>query len=248
MSEVRAFAMGGGGPAADDPKLEPGGDYPRGFERITLGGVQLLTRTEALSWSRQAVLAHGSLYRAAQDSAHQTLRGRGPVPVLAHPAGGGSPWVVRRYYRGGFMRPLGDRFLRAGRPRSFTEVENSARISKLGFATPRIVAAAVYPTGLLYRADLVTEFVPQARTLADILLGGNADDPGAYENQALLMHSSDDSGQAGNGHECFCCCSHIVHEPFFRVEQVTAPPAAALSLETQPPESSRRTIFHPPRA
>ena len=75
-----------------------------------------------------------------------------------------------------------------------------------------------------------------------------ADDPGAYENQALLMHSSDDSGQAGNGHECFCCCRHIVHEPFFHVEQVTAPPAAALSLETQPPESSRRTIFHPPRA
>ncbi len=161
MSEVRASAMGG-----------------RGFERITLGGVQLLARTEALSWSRQAVLAHGSLYRAAQDSAHQTLRGRGPVPVLAHPTGEGSPWVVRRYYRGGFMRPLGDRFMRAGRPRSFTEVETSARISELGFATPRIVAAAVYPTGLLYRADLVTEFVPQARTLADVLLGGN-EHPGA---------------------------------------------------------------------
>ena len=32
------------------------------------------------------------------------------------------------------MRPFGDRFLRTGTPRSFTEVENSARIGGLGFA------------------------------------------------------------------------------------------------------------------
>ena len=73
------------------------------------------------------------------------------------------------------MRAFGDRFLRAGRPRSFREVENSARIVELGFATPRIVAAAVYPKGVLYRADLVTEFVPGARTLADLLFGNPSD-------------------------------------------------------------------------
>ena len=71
------------------------------------------------------------------------------------------------------MRALDDRFLRAGAPRSFLEVENSARVEEAGFVTPRIVAAAVYPSGLFYRADLVTEFVPDARTLADILFGGN---------------------------------------------------------------------------
>ncbi len=73
------------------------------------------------------------------------------------------------------MRGFGDRFLRAGRPRSFREVENSTRIVELGFATPRIVAAAVYPKGVLYRADLVTEFVPHARTLADLLFGNRSD-------------------------------------------------------------------------
>jgi 3-deoxy-D-manno-octulosonic acid kinase len=74
------------------------------------------------------------------------------------------------------MRAFGDRFLRAGRPRSFIEVENSAKMVELGFTTPRIVAAAVYPTGVLYRADLVTEFVPNARTLADVLFGNDESD------------------------------------------------------------------------
>ena len=145
---------------------------PRGFERMTVGAAHILARTEAVSWSHRSVATYGSLYRAARDSADWTLHGRGPVPVLTNPKGVGPPWVVRRYYRGGLMRPFGDRFLRTGTPRSVTEVENSARIGDLGFATPRIVAAAVYPSGLLYRADLVTEFVPHARPLADLLFGG----------------------------------------------------------------------------
>ena len=143
----------------------------RGFERIKVRKAQILARTEAVCWSRQAVLDYGSLYRAARASSNQTLHGRGPVPVLINPEGVGPPWVVRRYFRGGFMRAFGDRLLRGGRPRSFVEMENSARIEELGFSTPRIVAAAVYPSGVLYRADLVTEFVPHARTLADVLFG-----------------------------------------------------------------------------
>ncbi len=146
---------------------------PRGFERIMVGKAQILARTEAVCWSRQAVFDYGSLYRAARESADRTLHGRGPVPVLTSPEGVGPPWVVRRYFRGGLMRVFGDRFLRGGRPRSFVEVENSAWIEELGFATPRIVAAAVYPNGLLYRADLVTELVPDAQTLADVLFGRN---------------------------------------------------------------------------
>jgi len=151
---------------------------------MTVGGAQILARTEALSWSRQAVSAYGSLYGAARDSADTTLHGRGPVPVLTNPNGTWPPWVVRRYYRGGLMRPFGDRFLRAGTPRSFIEVENSARVADLGFATPRIVAAAVYPGGLLYRADLVTELVPRARTLADVLFGENGPSGGRMGGNA----------------------------------------------------------------
>ncbi len=157
----------------DDQTLELEGASPRGFTRITVGKAQILARAEAVSWSRQAVTTYGSLYRAARDSACRTLHGRGPVPILTNPQGVEPPWVVRRYYRGGLMRAFGDRFLRVGRPRSFLELENSARIEELGFATPRIVAAAVYPRGVLYRADLVTEFVPHAQTLADVLFAND---------------------------------------------------------------------------
>lgn len=143
------------------------------YESVQLGTARILARTEAVSWCRQAVAAHGSLYQAARDSACRTLQGRGPVPVLANPGGDGPPWVVRRYYRGGLMRVFGDRFLRTGRARSFMEIETHARVEELGFVTPRIVAAAVYAHGLVYRADLVTEFVADAPTLADVLFGGD---------------------------------------------------------------------------
>ena len=169
---------------------------PKGFERITVGNAQILARTGAVSWSRKAVVAYGSLYGAARDSACRTLHGRGPVPVLTNPEGAGPPWVVRRYYRGGLMRAFGDRFLRTGPPRSFVELENSARIEELGFATPRIVAAAVYPRGVLYRADLVTEFVPHARTLADVLFGNH--------------HSSDGRTAGDARREAVACTAHLI--------------------------------------
>lgn len=173
MSDTKPSSAAGQASGRDGQYLGSDGPSSKGFKRITVGKAQILARVEAASWSSQAVVGYGSLYRAALDSAFQTLHGRGPVPVLTNPDGVGPPWVVRRYYRGGLMRAFGDRFLRGGRPRSFIEVENSAKMVELGFTTPRIVAAAVYPTGVLYRADLVTEFVPNARTLADVLFGND---------------------------------------------------------------------------
>ena len=160
-------------PGSQGDRLDPEsqGESPLGFEQIKIGRARILVRTEAAAWSRHAVSTFGSLYDAALVSADRTLHGRGRVPVVTNPEGTGPQWVVRRYYRGGLMRPLGDRFLRAGRPRSFAEADISARIAALGFATPRVVAAAVYPAGLVYRADLVTEHVPRVRTLAEVLFG-----------------------------------------------------------------------------
>ena len=74
-----------------------------------------------------------------------------------------------------------------------------------------------------------------------------AEDPGPFESQTVLMHLAESAGPAEIDHECFCCCRHIVHEPFFQVEAVASPPAAAVSLEARPGESSWRTIFRPPR-
>ena len=142
-----------------------------GFESAQVGAALVVARPEALGWARDALDRHGSLHAAALADADLCLRGRGPIPVMPNPAGEGPAWAVRHYRRGGGMRIMDDRFLRLGRPRSLRELESSVRVRELGITTPRVVAAAVYPAGLFYRADLVTEFVYDARELADVLLG-----------------------------------------------------------------------------
>ena len=142
-----------------------------GFESAWVEGALVVARPEALEWGRQALAQHGSLHVAAVANATLQLHGRGPIPVISNPQGEGSAWVVRHYRRGGAMRFLDDRFLRLERPRSLRELESSVRAQEMGITTPRVVAAAVYPSGLFYRADLVTELVYDARELADVLLG-----------------------------------------------------------------------------
>ncbi len=142
-----------------------------GFEAARAGSVLLVARPGAMRWAREALGQHRSLHAAGLSSATLTLNGRGPIPVLFNPAGEGPPWAIRRYRRGGSMRFMDDRFVRLGRPRSLRELESSVRVRELGIATPQVVAAAVYWAGLFYRADLVTEYVPEARELADVLLG-----------------------------------------------------------------------------
>ena len=88
------------------------------------------------------------------------------------PASGTPRWVVRHYYRGGLLAPLlRDRFVRPGARalRPFRELEASQVLRKRGVQTPRVIAAVVYPSGLFYGGDLVTEFLPQATDLAAIL-------------------------------------------------------------------------------
>ena len=142
-----------------------------GFEWARVDAALVVARPDALAWARTALGRHGSLHTAALADAALRLQGRGPIPVMLNPAGEGPPWAVRHYQRGGGMRILDDRFLRFGRPRSLRELESSARAGEMGITTPRVVAAAVYMAGLFYRADLVTEFVTDARELADVLLG-----------------------------------------------------------------------------
>ncbi len=142
-----------------------------GFESARVGAALVVARPEALAWARDALGRHRSLHAAALADADLCLRGRGPIPVMPNPAGEGPAWAVRHYRRGGGMRIMDDRFLRLGRPRSLRELESSVRVRELGITTPRVVAAAVYPAGPFYRADLVTEFVHDARELADVVLG-----------------------------------------------------------------------------
>jgi 3-deoxy-D-manno-octulosonic acid kinase len=149
-----------------------------GFQEVERPGARALARTEAAPWVRYVLEGGGSLHAAAaSDRSALILEGRKPVFVI--PAklprdqrpSGAERWAVRSFARGGRVLPalLGDRFLRSGSPRPFHETFVSEGARLRGVPTPRIMAAAVYPRGLLYRADLVTEFVPDASNLVEAL-------------------------------------------------------------------------------
>lgn len=112
--------------------------------------------------------------------------GRGRVALVDTPAGRG---VLRHYRRGGMAaRFSADRYLWLGleRTRAFREFRLLMRLREAGLAVPAPLAARVQREGLRYRADLVTGLIADARTLAERLGCGEADeDLAARTGQAI---------------------------------------------------------------
>lgn len=108
-----------------------------------------------------------------------TWRSRGALAAVAR--GRGAAWfvrhdgrdlVLRHYRRGGLLGPwLGDRYLWFGlaRTRAFREWHLLAELHRHGLPVPRPVAACVRRFGLCYRADLMTERLPDVESLAQRL-------------------------------------------------------------------------------
>ncbi|HEX7045618.1 MAG TPA: 3-deoxy-D-manno-octulosonic acid kinase [Burkholderiales bacterium] len=96
-------------------------------------------------------------------------RGRGSTWIVRH---GERDLVLRHYRRGGVLGPwLVDRYLWLGlaRTRAVREWTLLAELCRQGLPVPRPVAVRVHRTGLCYRADLVTERIAPAESLADRL-------------------------------------------------------------------------------
>lgn len=109
---------------------------------------------------------------AAADALEEVRGGRGSIAILRS---GKERWVLRHYRRGGFMaKLLHDQYLWTGarRTRSFAEWRLLASLQRLGLPAPAPIAARYVRSGFLYRADLVTELVPDALTLANAVSGG----------------------------------------------------------------------------
>lgn len=101
--------------------------------------------------------------------------GRGGVAVVQSPFGA---WVLRHYRRGGMVaRVMGDRYLWSGveRSRGFAELSLLAELHRRGLDVPRPVAARYQRNGVHYRADLITQYIADARTLAQQLRGNGID-------------------------------------------------------------------------
>jgi len=95
--------------------------------------------------------------------------GRGQVLFVKN---GDEQWVLRHYHRGGAMRlPLKDRYVWAGieRTRSLVEWRLLAELHVEGLPVPRPLAARHIRDGLFYRADLLTERIPNVRAMSEVV-------------------------------------------------------------------------------
>lgn len=104
--------------------------------------------------------------RGAPDTV-QTRGGRGAVWSVRGDFGEG---VLRHYRRGGLVaRLVRDRYPWHGEDatRAFREFRLLAELVARGLPVPRPLAAHYRRAGLTYRADLLTELVPEARTYAE---------------------------------------------------------------------------------
>ena len=95
--------------------------------------------------------------------------GRAQVDYFSY---NGTPLVLKHYFRGGAVASLSkDSYLGFSiiKSRSFKEWRLLNKMHHLGLPVPRPVAARVTKSLFSYTADLITEEIKEARTLADIL-------------------------------------------------------------------------------
>ncbi|HEU5209246.1 MAG TPA: lipopolysaccharide kinase InaA family protein [Longimicrobiales bacterium] len=150
---------------------------PAGYRELDVGGAALVARADAFERARHAMIEHGTLYEwAANQPGVRALHGRGETRVVPLETGA---WVVRHAFRGGAVaRLLGDRYLRSGEPRPYAELRVSHGLRQHNIETPAVVAFAVYPDGMFYRADIVTEYIPDSVDLATLTFGEHRAPPG----------------------------------------------------------------------
>ena len=108
-------------------------------------------------------------YLQGKDAITDTATGRGEVYFFDHH---GTKLVLRHYHRGGLVAKLNkDKYLFTGieATRGFQELEILDYLNYHGLNVPYPVAARIARQGLFYRADLITEAVPNSIELNDLL-------------------------------------------------------------------------------
>jgi 3-deoxy-D-manno-octulosonic acid kinase len=141
------------------------------FERVTGGGILY----DASRLRKPAAELFETGYWREQGALQELAGGRASVAIVtAGTEPNAERWVLRHYRRGGFIaRFARDSYVWLGeaRTRSFAEWRLLAELRRRGLPVP-VPIAARYVRGLLtYRADLITEHLPDSRTLADAITG-----------------------------------------------------------------------------
>ena len=131
---------------------------------LQAAGVQ--TGSSSVAGSARAGLAHAGPSDAGSSVERPSGEGLGSTR-----------WVLRHYRRGGLIARLSqDGYLWTGadRTRSFAEWRLLAEMRRRGLPVPAPIAAHYARGWLTYRADLITELLPDTRTLADEITGRDA--------------------------------------------------------------------------
>jgi 3-deoxy-D-manno-octulosonic acid kinase len=105
-------------------------------------------------------------------------------------------WVLRHYCRGGSVaKVLDDRYLWTGeeRTRPFREWRLLRDLHVTGLPVPVPVAAQYRRTGAFYRGDLITERIPAAESLSQ-LLGDRNVPPGSWRDIGACVRRFHDLG------------------------------------------------------
>ncbi len=171
-----------GSPVATPGGLVPAGMLPAGWRETMVGDVELVAHGSVLDEVAPLLEAHGSLHAwAAAQPGAEAMQGRTTSWATRLPAAGVDV-VVRHSAHGGLLAPLtGDRFRR---PRAPDELRLAWTLRQVGVPTPRVLAYALHPAfgRVLWRADVMTQRVPGARDLVDVLRAG----PTPPELEAIL--------------------------------------------------------------
>jgi 3-deoxy-D-manno-octulosonic acid kinase len=115
------------------------------------------------------------VYWRARGQAEEAQGGRGGISYIDAPFG---RCALRHYRRGGMVaRVMGDRYLWTGadHTRSFAEFRLLAALRARDLHVPAPVAARYRRSGMHYRADLITQRIEGAMTLAELLAQQRAD-------------------------------------------------------------------------
>ena len=107
--------------------------------------------------------------QSRQNSSDQAGIGRAQVTYFSHQ---GKTLVLKHYYRGGMVASfLKDQYLgfNVENTRSFKEWRLLKRLLDFGLPVPEAVAARAIRGPGYFRADLITQKIEDARTLADVL-------------------------------------------------------------------------------
>lgn len=126
--------------------------------------------SESLSEFSPEVL--NAKYWQSQQKVVGTAIGRGTTYFIKHEE---NQWVLRHYYRGGLIgKIIDDSYLFTGlaKTRAFAEFNLLAKMYQHGLPVPKPIACRVEQTGVLYRADLLTARVENARDLVGLLQQG----------------------------------------------------------------------------